>query len=80
MRLALQLYTLRTIDAVAAFPTLAAENSGDARLGSGEFVVDLDPYLFDGEVEGFLTRLSTTSLANVTAGGGQVPSFVVEPK
>ena len=44
-----------------------------------EFVVDLDPYVFDGEVEGFLTRLSATSLANVTSGGGQVPSFVIEP-
>jgi hypothetical protein len=44
-----------------------------------EFVVDLDPYVFDGEVEGFLTRLSATSLANVTSGGGQVPSFVLEP-
>ena len=49
------------------------------RLRSGEFVVDLDPYVFDGEVEGFLTRLSATSLANVTSGGGQVPSFLVEP-
>jgi len=44
-----------------------------------ELVVDLDPFLFDGEVEGFLTRLSGTSLANVTSGGGQVPSFLVEP-
>ena len=44
-----------------------------------DLVVDLDPYLFDGEVEGLLTRLSGTSLANVTSGGGQVPSFLVEP-
>jgi hypothetical protein len=44
-----------------------------------DFVVDLDPYVFDGEVEGFLTRLSATSLANVTSGGGQVPAFLVEP-
>jgi hypothetical protein len=47
-------------------------------LPSREFVVDLDPYLFFGEVEGFLTRLSGSSLANVTSGGGQVPAFVVE--
>ena len=47
-------------------------------LPSKEFVVDLDPYLFFGEVEGFLTRLSGSSLANVTSGGGQVPAFVVE--
>ena len=45
---------------------------------SRDFVVDLDPYLFFGEVEGFLTRLSGSSLANVTSGGGQVPAFVVE--
>ena len=35
---------------------------------------------FDGEVEGFLTRISGSSLANVTSGGGQVPAFLVEPK
>jgi hypothetical protein len=45
-----------------------------------DMVVDLDPFLFDGEVEGFLTRLSDTSLANVSSGGGQVPSFVVRPR
>jgi hypothetical protein len=36
--------------------------------------------VFGGEVEGFLTRLSATSLANVTSGAGQVPSFLVEPR
>jgi hypothetical protein len=56
------------------FPELAP------RLGFRDFVVDLDPYIFNGEVEGFLTRLSGTSLANVTSGGGQVPSFIVEPR
>jgi hypothetical protein len=44
-----------------------------------DLVVDLDPFVFEGEVEGFLTRLSGTSLANVTSGGGQVPSFLIEP-
>ena len=48
--------------------------------GFRDFVVDLDPFVFDGEVEGFLTRLSGTSLANVTSGGGQVPAFLVEPR
>jgi len=56
------------------FPTLAPG------LPSRDFVVDLDPYLFFGEVEGFLTRLSGSSLANVTSGGGQVPAFVIEGK
>ena len=45
-----------------------------------DLVVDLDPFLFQGEVFGFLTRLSGSSLANVTSGGGQVPGFVVEPR
>jgi hypothetical protein len=45
-----------------------------------DMVVDLNPFVFEGEVEGFLTRLSGTSLANVTSGGGQVPSFLVEPR
>ena len=44
-----------------------------------DLIVDLDPFVFQGEVEGFLTRLSGTSLANVTPGGGQVPAFLVEP-
>jgi uncharacterized circularly permuted ATP-grasp superfamily protein len=42
-----------------------------------EMLVDLAPYLFRGRVGGFLTRLSTGGLANVTSGGGQVPSFGV---
>ena len=54
------------------FPELAP------KLNFRDLVVDLDPFVFQGEVEGFLTRLSGTSLANVTSGGGQVPSFVVE--
>jgi hypothetical protein len=56
------------------FPELAPD------LRFRDFVVDLDPFLFQGEVEGFLTRLSGTSLANVSSGGGQVPSFLVEPR
>jgi hypothetical protein len=63
------------------FPQMIEEDDSDrGRLQLGEFVVDLDPYVFGGEVEGFLTRLSATSLANVTSGAGQVPSFLVEPK
>jgi uncharacterized circularly permuted ATP-grasp superfamily protein len=45
-----------------------------------DFLVDLAPYIFRGRVGGFLTRLSGTGLANVTSGGGQVPSFVVTPR
>lgn len=57
-----------------SFPELSPE------LRFRDLVVDLDPFVFDGEVEGFLTRLSGSSLANVTSGGGQVPSFLVEPR
>jgi hypothetical protein len=41
-------------------------------------LVDFAPYLFRGKLAGFLTRLSATGLANVTSGGGQIPSFRVE--
>lgn len=42
-----------------------------------DMLVDCAPYLFRGKLAGFLTRLSASGLANVTSGGGQVPSFVV---
>jgi uncharacterized circularly permuted ATP-grasp superfamily protein len=42
-----------------------------------DVLVDLAPYLFRGRMGGYLTRLSSTGLANVTSGGGQVPAFVV---
>ncbi len=57
-----------------SFPVL------DGELAFRDLVVDLDPFVFMGEVEGFLTRLSGTSLANVTSGGGQVPAFLVTPR
>jgi hypothetical protein len=41
-------------------------------------LVDFAPYLFRGRMGGYLTRLSGSGLANVTSGGGQVPSFVLE--
>ena len=43
-------------------------------------LVDFAPYLFQGKLCGFLTRLSATGLANVTSGGGQVPAFRVRPR
>jgi hypothetical protein len=45
-----------------------------------DMLVDFAPYLFRGRLAGFLTRLSGSGLANVTSGGGQVPTFVVEDK
>jgi hypothetical protein len=50
------------------------------RVVQRDMLVDLAPYLFRGRVAGFLTRLSGSGLANVTSGGGQVPSFVVTPR
>lgn len=50
------------------------------RVTMREMLVDFAPYLFRGRTSGFLTRLSATGLANVTSGGGQVPSFVVSPR
>ena len=46
------------------------------RVTMRDMLVDLAPYLFRGKLGGYLTRLSTTGLANVTSGGGQVPALV----
>ena len=48
--------------------------------GIGDMLVDCAPYLFRGKLAGFLTRLSAGGLANVTSGGGQVPSYIVRRK
>jgi hypothetical protein len=48
------------------------------RVSMADMLVDFAPYLFRGRMGGYLTRLSSTGLANVTSGGGQVPAFVVE--
>jgi hypothetical protein len=56
------------------FPAL--DDSGGYELA--EQLVDLDPLLFFGKVGGAFTRLSTTSLCNVTSGGGMVPTFILK--
>jgi len=58
------------------FPYIAQKGRVDYR----DMLVDFAPYLFRGKLCGFLTRLSSTGLANVTSGGGQVPAFRVSPK
>jgi hypothetical protein len=40
--------------------------------------MEVDPYLFRGETRGVLTRLSATTLCNVHAGAGTVPTFILE--
>jgi hypothetical protein len=59
-----------------AFPYIGKANKVEFK----NMLVDFAPYLFRGRVAGYLTRLSSTSLANVTSGGGQIPSFRVESK
>ena len=54
--------------------------SPDGKLDFRDMLVDFAPYIFRGKVAGFLTRLSATGLANVTSGGGQVPSFRIIPR
>jgi uncharacterized circularly permuted ATP-grasp superfamily protein len=43
-------------------------------------LVDLDPLLYFGQVGGAFTRLSSSSLANVTSGAGMTPTFIVRGK
>lgn len=43
-----------------------------------EMFVDFNPFLFHNEPEGALIRLSSSSLLNVTAGGGQTALLVLE--
>jgi hypothetical protein len=43
-----------------------------------EQLLDLDPLLFFGRVRGAFTRLSSSSLANVTSGAGMVPTMLVD--
>ena len=53
----------------------------EGKLHIGRRLVDTDPYLFGTRVQGCLTRLSTVTLLNVTAGGGStVPTFLIEPR
>jgi uncharacterized circularly permuted ATP-grasp superfamily protein len=43
-----------------------------------EMFIDFNPFLFNNEVEGALIRLSSSSLLNVTSGGGQTALLVLE--
>jgi len=58
------------------FPALSAEG----KMEFAEQLVDLDPLLFNGKVGSAFTRLSFTELANVTSGGGMVPTYIVSKK
>jgi hypothetical protein len=56
------------------FPALAEDGS----VVYAEQLVDLDPLLFNGRVGSAFTRLSSTELANVSSGGGMVPTFIID--
>ena len=59
------------------FPMLFG-NLGEVKMV--EQLVDLDPLLFDGKVGSAFTRLSSSELANVSSGGGMVPTFIIKEK
>ena len=44
-----------------------------------EFYEDTDPFVFDGETGGMLTRLSGSEVTNVGAGGGVTATLVTGP-
>ncbi|MGA8428020.1 MAG: hypothetical protein WB801_10625 [Candidatus Dormiibacterota bacterium] len=51
----------------------------DGRVTTTKLAVDMDPYLFGGQVGGVMTRVSSSALLNLTAGAGSVvPTYVVE--
>jgi uncharacterized circularly permuted ATP-grasp superfamily protein len=58
------------------FPAL----KDDGTVEFAEQLVDLDPLLFYGKVGSAFTRLSSTELANVSSGGGMVPTFIISEK
>ncbi|HVG39661.1 MAG TPA: hypothetical protein VM870_10240, partial [Pyrinomonadaceae bacterium] len=58
------------------FPALTS----DGGVEYAEQLVDLDPLLFYGKVGSAFTRLSSTELANVSSGGGMVPTFIIAEK
>jgi len=59
------------------FPMITGE-SGEWEMI--EQLVDLDPLLFLGKVGSAFTRLSSSELANVSSGGGMVPTFIISEK
>ncbi len=65
-----------------ALPTESFPSVHDGSLVFADRIVDTAPFCWHGAwMDGLLTRISTETLVNVTAGGGStVPTFVVEPR
>jgi uncharacterized circularly permuted ATP-grasp superfamily protein len=61
----------------AAISRISFPTFGD-RVRLEEMFVDFNPFLFHNEAEGALVRLSSSSLLNVTSGGGQTALLVLE--
>lgn len=66
----------RVATARETFPAL----KDDGTVEFAEQLVDLDPLLFNGKVGSAFTRLSFTELANVSSGGGMVPTYIISEK
>jgi hypothetical protein len=66
----------RVKTAKQVFPYIDDEGKIDMRVQ----MVDLDPLLFYGKVGSAFTRLSTTEIANVSSGGGMVPTMILKGK
>ena len=54
--------------------------SDDGKIVMSVQMVDLDPLIFNGKVGSAFTRLSLTELANVSSGGGMVPTMILKGK
>jgi hypothetical protein len=50
----------------------------DGELRCESLLVDFDPFLFRGEVEGGMVRLSNRSLVNITQGGGETALAILK--
>ncbi|MEZ5305830.1 MAG: hypothetical protein R2684_01660 [Pyrinomonadaceae bacterium] len=49
----------------------------DGTVEMSDSMVDLDPLMFHGKTGSAFTRLSTSELANVSSGGGMVPTLIL---
>ena len=65
----------RVVTSREVFP-FVNEQQGSVEMS--EQLLDLDPLMFFGKVKGAFTRLSSSSLANVTSGAGMVPTMILE--
>lgn len=54
--------------------------SEDGRVELKTLYVNINPFVFGGRFAGAYTRVSKSRVVNVSAGGGLVPTYVVEPK